>query len=69
MPEIFFDVRWPDGSTESYYSPSLIVEEHFRADSGYPVAEFVRRARTCMRIADSGFGRSTASAAPSWCGR
>jgi uncharacterized repeat protein (TIGR04042 family) len=52
MPEVFFDVRWPDGSTESFYSPSLIVEEHLRAGSGYPVAEFLRRGRICMRIAD-----------------
>lgn len=52
MPEIFFDVRWPDGSTESFYSPSLIVEEHFSAGSGYPVSDFVERSRTCMRIAD-----------------
>jgi uncharacterized repeat protein (TIGR04042 family) len=52
MPEVFFDVRWPDGSAESFYSPSLIVEEHFGAGLGYTVSEFVRRSRTCMRIAD-----------------
>ena len=52
MPEIFSDVRWPDGSTESFYSPSLIVEEHFSAGAGYLVSEFVELSRTCMRIAD-----------------
>lgn len=52
MPEIFFDVRWPDGSTESFYSPSLIVQEYFSAGAGYPIAEFVDQVQACMRIAD-----------------
>ncbi|MCE0766288.1 MSMEG_0570 family nitrogen starvation response protein [Pseudonocardia kujensis] len=52
MPEVIFDVRWPDGSRQSFYSPSLIVEEHFRAGGSYPVADFVDTSRTCMRIAD-----------------
>ncbi|GAA4552313.1 MSMEG_0570 family nitrogen starvation response protein [Pseudonocardia xishanensis] len=52
VPEVLFDVRWPDGSTQSFYSPSLIVEDYFRAGRTYPVAEFVDTSRTCMRIAD-----------------
>ncbi|WP_344428432.1 MSMEG_0570 family nitrogen starvation response protein [Pseudonocardia ailaonensis] len=49
---MLFDVRWPDGSTESFYSPSLIVEEYLRVGAGYPVTEFVDLTRTCMQIAD-----------------
>jgi uncharacterized repeat protein (TIGR04042 family) len=49
---MLFDVRWPDGSTESFYSPSLIVAEYLREGTGYPVAEFVDLTRTCMQIAD-----------------
>jgi len=52
VPEMLFDVRWPDGSTQSFYSPSLVVEDHLRVGAGYPVAEFVDIGRTCMRIAD-----------------
>lgn len=52
VPEVLFDVRWPDGSTQSFYSPSLIVEEYFRAGHTYPVGDFVDTSRTCMRIAD-----------------
>jgi len=52
VPEVLFDVRWPDGSTQSFYSPSLIVEDYFRAGANYPVAEFVDTSRVCMRIAD-----------------
>jgi uncharacterized repeat protein (TIGR04042 family) len=52
VPEVLFDVRWPDGSTQSFYSPSLIVEEYFDAGSAYPLEDFVERSRECMRIAD-----------------
>ena len=27
MPEMRFRIRWPDGSTESCYSPSLVVKD------------------------------------------
>ena len=29
MPEMWFVVRWPDGSSETCYSPSLVIKEHF----------------------------------------
>ncbi|MFP5019962.1 MSMEG_0570 family nitrogen starvation response protein [Pseudonocardia phyllosphaerae] len=48
-----FDVRWPDGTEVSYYSPSLVVEEHLATGTAYPVADFVARSRTCMEIADA----------------
>ena len=50
MPELLFHVRWPDGSTEACYSPSLVVAEHLEAGASYPVAEFVERARTALTI-------------------
>lgn len=49
---MMFDVRWPDGSSRSCYSPSLIIEEYLSAGSGYPVSDFLDRSRTCLRIAD-----------------
>jgi uncharacterized repeat protein (TIGR04042 family) len=52
VPEVLFSVRWPDGANESYYSPSLIVEEYLEAGAEYPVATFLDLSRTCMRIAD-----------------
>ena len=30
MPEMWFVVRWPDGSSETCYSPSLVIKDHFR---------------------------------------
>jgi uncharacterized repeat protein (TIGR04042 family) len=51
VPEVEFDVQWPDGSTQSCYSPSLIVEEYFQAGESYPVPEFVTRSREALGIA------------------
>jgi uncharacterized repeat protein (TIGR04042 family) len=51
MPEIVFDVEWPDGSTQSFYSPSLIVEDYFTAGTRYPLGDFVGRSREAMGIA------------------
>ncbi|MBF0687498.1 MAG: MSMEG_0570 family nitrogen starvation response protein [Cellulomonas sp.] len=43
MPEMTFDVRWPDGSDTACYSPSLVMWDHLEVGATYPVAEFVRR--------------------------
>lgn len=47
---MLFHVRWPDGSTEACYSPSLVVAEHLEVGESYPVAEFVERTRTALTI-------------------
>ena len=51
MPELLFDVRWPDGKTQSYYSPSTSIADHFTPGTGYPLADFMRRARDAMHHA------------------
>ncbi|MEV6902128.1 MSMEG_0570 family nitrogen starvation response protein [Amycolatopsis sp. NPDC051372] len=51
MPEVVFRVRWPDSSVQRCYSPSTVVEEHFAAGEGYPVAEFVERSRAALTLA------------------
>ena len=28
MPEMSFDISWPDGSIERCYSPSLVIKDH-----------------------------------------
>lgn len=43
MPEMTFTVRWPDGSVEDCYSPSLVVHDHLSEATEYTVAEFVQR--------------------------
>ncbi|WP_328675279.1 hypothetical protein [Streptomyces sp. NBC_00343] len=54
MPEMYFDVRWPDGLTQRCCSPSTIVEDHFAPGSAYELAEFAELSRTALGIAGVG---------------
>jgi uncharacterized repeat protein (TIGR04042 family) len=45
MPELYFQVRWPDGEVESCYSPSTIIREFFVPGQNYPLADFLARSR------------------------
>ncbi len=51
MPEMHFEVRWPDGKTMRCYSPSLIIKDYFQPGSHYPVVEFLARSREAYGIA------------------
>ena len=51
MPELRFDVRWPDGSTRSYYSPSTSIRAHFSAGASYGMPDFLVRVRSAMHAA------------------
>lgn len=51
MPEIRFQIQWPDGSQETCYSPSLIVKSYFTPNQEYALDDFVDRSRTALQIA------------------
>lgn len=51
MPEINFNIQWPDGKKETCYSPSLIVKEYFEPGEAYTMSEFLRRSRESLTIA------------------
>jgi len=51
MPEIHFQIKWPDGKPETCYSPSLIVKDYFTPNSEYELEDFVTRSRTSLNIA------------------
>jgi uncharacterized repeat protein (TIGR04042 family) len=51
MPEINFQIQWPDGKQDTCYSPSLIVKEYFVPQSEYTLDDFVSRSRTSLQIA------------------
>jgi len=53
MPEMSFDIRWPDGSIEQCYSPSLVIRDHLAVGETYDVAEFMRRSRIALTIASN----------------
>ncbi|WP_017297078.1 MSMEG_0570 family nitrogen starvation response protein [Nodosilinea nodulosa] len=51
MPEIRFQIQWPDGSQDTCYSPSLVVKDYFEPATAYSLADFVERSRTALTIA------------------
>jgi uncharacterized repeat protein (TIGR04042 family) len=51
MPEMIFQICWPDGITEQCYSPSLVIKEFLSVGETYPVLEFLQRSRTALTIA------------------
>ncbi len=51
MPEMRFHIRWPDGTPEACYSPSLVIKDYFAVGADYALADFLERSRTALRIA------------------
>ena len=51
MPEIRFQIQWPDGSEEICYSPSLVIQDYFEAGVAYDLKEFVERSCVALTIA------------------
>ena len=51
MPEVWFEVKWPDGSTDVCYSPSTIVERHFAEGQRSTLRAFLEAARPAFEEA------------------
>ena len=51
MPEINFQIQWPDGTEQNCYSPSLVVKQYFNPGETYELTEFVEKSRTALKIA------------------
>ncbi|MCJ2090542.1 MSMEG_0570 family nitrogen starvation response protein [Methylobacterium sp. E-005] len=51
MPEMRFHIRWPDGSREACYSPSLVIKDHLAVGQDYAVDEFVYLSRLALGLA------------------
>jgi len=51
MPEMRFTVRWPDGTVEGCYSPSLVIKDYFTPGESYPLADFLGKSREALTIA------------------
>lgn len=51
MPEMRFVIRWPDGSAESCYSPSLVIKDHLAPGHSYALADFLARSREALLAA------------------
>jgi uncharacterized repeat protein (TIGR04042 family) len=51
MPEMRFRIRWPDGTPETCYSPSLVIKDYFSVGADYALPDFIARSRTALAIA------------------
>ena len=51
MPEMRFRIRWPDGTVETCYSPSLVVKDFLAPSETYALAEFLELSRAALAIA------------------
>jgi uncharacterized repeat protein (TIGR04042 family) len=51
MPEMRFDIEWPDGTRETCYSPSLVIKDYLEPGQRYKLDDFMERSRTALRIA------------------
>lgn len=51
MPEMQFQIQWPDGSQELCYSPSLVIKKYFTPGETYDLGDFMSRSRTALQIA------------------
>lgn len=51
MPELHFSIGWPDGATETCYSPSTVVRDHVVPSTNYPMSEFLARSRRALTAA------------------
>ncbi len=51
MPEMQFQVQWPDGVQEICYSPSLVIKDYLTPGTQYELNDFLTRSRTALKIA------------------
>lgn len=67
MPEMTFELQWPDGSRQRCYSPSLVMHDYLTTGASYTVAEFLDRSGTALAEASdrvrAKFGFACTSAA------
>jgi uncharacterized repeat protein (TIGR04042 family) len=67
MPEMTFDVQWPNGRVQRCYSPSLVMHDYLSAGTDYTVADFLDRSGKALHEAServrAKFGFACSSAA------
>lgn len=51
MPAMHYQLRWPDASVSTCYSPSLVIKDFFEPGASYPLPDFMRRLREATQIA------------------
>lgn len=66
MPEMWFKVGWPDGSSSVCYSPSTVIERHLAQGQRFTMRAFLEVARPALdaaaRRVEAKFGYRCSSA-------
>lgn len=66
MPEVWFEVKWPDGSSNVCYSPSTAIERYLAKGQRYTIRAFLEVARPALEAAsrrvEAKFGHRCSSA-------
>lgn len=53
MPEMTFELRWPDGSRQCCYSPSLVIHDYLKTGGTYTIADFLDRSGNALAEASA----------------
>jgi uncharacterized repeat protein (TIGR04042 family) len=53
MPEMRFHIRWPDGSRDACYSPSLVIKDRLAVGQDYALDEFLALTRLALGSASA----------------
>ncbi len=53
MPVMLFKVRWPDGTVETHYSPSTVIQDFFEVGRTYALADFLDQCRRGLHAASA----------------
>ena len=51
MPEVRFQLEWPDGQSSTLYSPSTVILDYFRPGDSLLVSELEERGVKALRAA------------------
>ncbi len=51
MPEVRFQLEWPDGQSSTLYSPSTVILQHLKPGESLRVSDLESRAVTALRAA------------------
>ena len=51
MPEVRFQLEWPDGQSSTLYSPSTVILDYFRPGDSLLVSELEERGVEALRAA------------------
>jgi len=51
MPALHYQLRWPDASVQTCYSPSLVIKDFLEPHTSYPLPDFLQRLREATQIA------------------